>query len=128
MDSSAQDKNLPATAKRLQEARDEGQIAHSRDLGHLAVLGGGALILLALLPAAFEGLRTMLRAQLRFDHTALREPTQALQRMSEGLGQGLMVYLPLGVLTLALALVVAVASGSWGFTTKPLMPNVGKIE
>lgn len=128
MDSSAQDKNLPATAKRLQEARDEGQIAHSRDLGHLAVLGGGALILLALLPAAFEGLRTMLRAQLRFDHTALREPTQALQRMSEGLGQGLMVYLPLGVLTLALALVVAVASGSWGFTTKPLMPNFGKIN
>lgn len=128
MDSSAQDKNLPATAKRLKEARDEGQIAQSRDLGHLAVLGGGALILLALLPAAFEGLRTMLRAQLHFDHTALREPTQALQRMGEGLGQGLMVYLPLGVLTLALSLVVAVASGSWGFTTKPLMPNFGKLN
>ena len=128
MDSSAQDKNLPATAKRLQEARDEGQIAQSRDLGHLAVLGGGALILLALLPAAFEGLRTMLRAQLRFDHTALREPTQALQRLGEGFGQGLMIYLPLGVLTLALALVVAVASGSWGFTTKPLMPNFGKLN
>jgi flagellar biosynthetic protein FlhB len=128
MDSSAQDKNLPATAKRLQEARDEGQIARSRDLGHLAVLGGGALILLALLPAAFDGLRTMLRAQLRFDHTVLREPTQALQRMSEGFGQGLMIYLPLGVLTLALALVVAVASGSWGFTTKPLMPKLSKIN
>jgi len=128
MDASAQDKNLPATAKRLQQARDQGQIARSRDLGHLAVLGGGALILLALVPAAFDGLRNMLRTQLHFDQAALREPAQALQRMGDGLVQGLMVYLPLGVLTLVLSLIVAVASGSWSFTTRPLVPSLDKID
>ena len=45
MSSSAQDKNLPATAQRLKKAREEGNIANSKDLGHLAVLGGGATAL-----------------------------------------------------------------------------------
>ena len=40
MDSS-QDKNLPATARKLQKARSDGQTARSRDLSHLAILGVG---------------------------------------------------------------------------------------
>ena len=40
MESSSQDKNLPATPQRLKKARDDGQVARSKDLTHLAVLGG----------------------------------------------------------------------------------------
>lgn len=40
--SSSQDKNLPATERKLQKARSDGQAARSRDLSHLAILGMGA--------------------------------------------------------------------------------------
>ena len=46
--SSSQDKNLPATARKLQKARTDGQAARSRDLSHLAVLGMGAVSVLVL--------------------------------------------------------------------------------
>ncbi|MDI4667206.1 EscU/YscU/HrcU family type III secretion system export apparatus switch protein, partial [Xanthobacter autotrophicus] len=50
MDSSSQDKQLPATERKLQQAREEGQAARSRDLSHLAVLGMGAVSTYALAP------------------------------------------------------------------------------
>ncbi|WP_439590744.1 EscU/YscU/HrcU family type III secretion system export apparatus switch protein, partial [Hydrogenophaga sp.] len=91
MESSSQDKNLPATAQRLKKARDDGQVARSKDLSNLAVLGGGAVALLALAPMGFEQLRTALRNQLTFDHSALQQPEITLQRLVDGFSQGLML-------------------------------------
>ena len=128
MSSSAQDKNLPATAKRLKKAHDEGQIPRSKDLGNLAVLGGGALILMALLPTGFGLLLDGLQKQLRFDHTALLQPQLMIERLSGGFGHGLMVYLPLGALVIALAVFVTVASGSWVITTHPITPDITRLS
>ena len=128
MSSSAQDKNLPATAKRLKKARDEGQIPRSKDLGNLAVLGGGAVILMVLLPTGFGLLLDGLQKQLRFDHNALLQPQLMMERLSGGFGHGLMVYLPLGALVIALAVFVTVASGSWVITTHPITPDITRLS
>ena len=40
-DTSAQDKNLPASQRKLDKARAEGQVARSRDLGHFAAIASG---------------------------------------------------------------------------------------
>ena len=47
MESSSQDRNLPASQQKLDKARGDGQVARSRYLGHLAVLGTGALSIVA---------------------------------------------------------------------------------
>ena len=39
--SSAQDRNLPASPRKLEKARAEGQVVRSRDLGHFAAVAGG---------------------------------------------------------------------------------------
>ena len=128
MDSSSQDKNLPATAQRLKKARDDGQMPRSKDLSNLMVLGGGSLILLALAPTGFEKLRTTLQSQLRFDHASLQQPGQMLQRLVDGFSQGLMLYLPLGLLVLAVAIGATVAAGSYALSTKPIMPDLGRLN
>lgn len=128
MSSSAQDKNLPATAQRLKKAREDGNIARSRDLGHLAVLGGGAVVLMALLPAGFEQLLTGLRLQLRFDVQTLSQPALMSERLTGGVAQWMLLALPLGLLVLAIALGVAFASGGWALSTKPLMPDLNRIN
>ena len=56
MSDSAQEKTLPATPQRLKKARDDGQVARSKDLLNLAVLGAGSAVLMLTLPLAF-GLR-----------------------------------------------------------------------
>lgn len=66
MDSS-QDKNLPATERKLQKTRSDGQGARSRDLSHLAILGTGALMMLMGAEPLIQHLRMALAQQLAFD-------------------------------------------------------------
>lgn len=128
MESSSQDKNLPATAQRLKKARADGQVARSKDLSNLAVLGGGAVVLMALLPMGFEMLRGGLQQQLRFNHSMLQQPQLVLERLTAGFGQGLLIYLPLGLLVVAIAIVTAIASGSWALSTKPIVPDLTRLN
>lgn len=128
MESSGQDKNLPATARRLQKARDEGNVARSKDLVNLAVLGGGSLVFMALLPAGFDHLKTSLAQQLRFDQASLQHPQQMLERLGGLMAEALLIYLPLGLVMLALALGINFASGAWALTTQPLVPDLGRVS
>ena len=54
-DQNAQDRNLPASQRKLEKARDEGQVARSRDLGHFAAIAAGGAVLVALRAAAAAG-------------------------------------------------------------------------
>ncbi len=128
MDSSSQDKNLPATPQRLKKARDDGQVARSKDLSNLAVLGGGMLVLFGLAPTGFARLRDALAGQLRFDNASVRSPELMLQRLSDNAAQALIVYLPLGLLVIALAVVALIAAGSFALSTKPIEPKLSNIS
>lgn len=128
MDSSSQDKNLPATPQRLKKARDDGQVARSKDLSNLAVLGGGMLVLFSLAPTGFGRLRDAIAGQMRFDHASVLAPELMLQRLSNLAAQALIVYLPLGLLVIALAVTALVAAGSVAFSTKPIEPKLSHIS
>ncbi|WP_070400992.1 flagellar biosynthesis protein FlhB [Hydrogenophaga sp. PML113] len=128
MDSSSQDKNLPATPQRLKKARDDGQVARSKDLSNLAVLGGGMLVLFGLAPTGFARMRDTLAGQLRFDNASVRTPELMLQRLSDNAAQALIVYLPLGLLVIALAVVALIAAGSVALSTKPIEPKLSNIS
>ena len=128
MESSSQDKNLPATQQRLKKARRDGQVPSSKDLSNLAVLGGGAMVLVALLPTGFENLRMALRSHLRFDHNTLQKPEQMLELLVTAAAQGLMLALPLGLVVLAIALGAIVASGGWAPSSKPLTPDLTRLS
>jgi len=58
-DTSAQDKSLPVSERKLAKARSEGQVARSRDLGHLTAFAGGGALIVALAPSASSHLQTM---------------------------------------------------------------------
>ncbi len=128
MDSSSQDKNLPATAQRLKKAREDGNIPRSKDLSNLAVLGGGAAMLVALMPMGFEALRSTLKAQLHFNHNQLQQPTQVIEVLTGAFGNGLMIYLPLGILMLMVAVGTSFVAGSWALSVKPITPDLSHLS
>ena len=127
MDSS-QDKDLPATDRRLQQARDDGQVARSKDLSNLAVLGGGTLLLMVLAPVGLPRMLDALRAQLTFDHVSLLKGDLLTTRLSATVTSGLWVYLPLGLAVIAIAVAATVGAGGWALTTKPLLPDITKLS
>ena len=71
MAADSQDKTLPASPRKLAKAREDGQVARSRDLGHLLVVAGGGAVLVALAPKAMHWMRDLLASGLRFNADAL---------------------------------------------------------
>jgi flagellar biosynthesis protein FlhB len=127
MESSTQDRNLPATPRRLQKAREDGQVPRSRDLAHIVVLGGGLITLFLMVPWGYEQLRHSMREALAFDADTLRHPELIVRALGDGVGSGLMFFLPLGIVVAGAVIVALISAGSFALSTKPLMPQLSKI-
>lgn len=126
--SSSQDKQLPATERKLQKARSDGQAARSRDLSHLAILGMGALALLGLAPYFVEYLQRALRQQLVFDAATVQATGHMLQRLQTMAGVGVLASLAFALLTTAAVLLAAVGAGGWVFSLKPITPQFNRLN
>lgn len=127
-DQDAQDRNLPASARKLKKAREEGQVARSRDLGHFAMLGVCTLLLTATAPQASDTLRHMLSRALRFSAQDLLDSDVMLRRLSEALQAWVWVALPMGVALTLAAIVAGVACGGLLWTLKPIGPKFDKLN
>jgi flagellar biosynthetic protein FlhB len=127
-DEGAQDRQLPASERKIRKAREEGQVARSRDLGHLAALavGGGALVAFA--HSLADQLRQLLAQGLRFDAHALSSPALMLERLYELGLQFLLVVLPLGLLMVLVAVAAALGGGGWNFAMKALKPDFTRFN
>jgi flagellar biosynthesis protein FlhB len=123
-----QDRNLPATHRRLAKAREDGQVARSRDLGHALPLAVGAVLLMVFAPQATRAAGELLADGLRFDASAIATPQAMLQTLGEQSHRLLLVLVPLGVLITAVAIVAAVLAGGWNFSWKPLAPTFAKLN
>ena len=126
--SSSQDKNLPATERKLQKARSDGQAARSRDLSHLAILGTGALVLLVLAPWFVEYLQRALRQQLVFNAATVQMPGEMLSRLRTMAGVGLLASAAFALLTSGAALLSAIGAGGWIFSLKPITPQFNRLN
>ncbi|HJV61216.1 MAG TPA: flagellar biosynthesis protein FlhB [Albitalea sp.] len=122
------DRNLPASQRKLQKAREEGQVARSRDLGHFGAIAAGGAVLVALAPQLTAWLQQLLADALRFDHAASTRPELMLERLGS-MGQALLwVLLPLGAVMALVAVAAGVLIGGWNWTLKPLVPKFDKLN
>lgn len=128
MESSSQDRNLPASERKLKQARDDGQVTRSRDLSHLAVLGVGALCLMALAPIMFDQLKLALSQQLAFNAQSVAQPAAMLTRLQDMVGLGLLGCVIFAAVIMTAAVLSTVATGGWVASLKPLMPDFSRLN
>lgn len=124
----AQDRQLPASERKIRKARAEGQVARSRDLGHVAALGAGTALVIALAPRGVAWMQDLLAGGLTFDATALAQGSAMTERLAMLGLQMLVVVVPLGVAIALLAIAAGVLAGGWNFTWEPLTPKFEKIS
>lgn len=128
MESGSQDRNLPASERKLKKARDDGQVSRSQDLTHLALLGTGCFALLTLSPYMFEHLQLTLQQQLRFDATAIRFPSGVFERLQDATLVGLAASGVFGIVVGLAVILASIAAGGWVLSLKPLMPDFSRIN
>ncbi|MBI3101650.1 MAG: EscU/YscU/HrcU family type III secretion system export apparatus switch protein [Burkholderiales bacterium] len=125
---SSQERNLPATERKLQKARTDGQAARSRDLSHLAILGTGALVMLSLSPLLLDHLLRGMGQQLVFDAATVQSPASMLNRLQHMAAVGLVASSVFALLTGGAALLSAVLAGGWVFSAKPITPQFNRLN
>lgn len=122
------EKTESPSQRRLDKAREDGDVARSRELSTFAVLMAGGAGLWLMGSSLSKSLIKMLREGLTLDTNLAFHSELLLPRLYELSVAALLSFLPF----LGLLLIVAVFSplllNGWLFSMKPLEPNFGKLN
>jgi flagellar biosynthetic protein FlhB len=122
------EKTESATPRRLQKAREEGQIARSRELSTFALLAAGFYGVWGMSGSIGEHLQNMLRASLTFDHASSFETGRMLIGAGAASREGFYALLPILAFTGLAALLAPMALGGWQLSAKGLEPKFSRLN
>ena len=125
---SSQERTLEPSARRLEEARREGQVPRSRHLAHLLMLGGAALALFLLADPLLADLREMLARGLAFDAATVRDPSHMSARLGQLVAHGLLAVAPVLLILLAAAFAAPLVVGGWLFSPQLATPRFDRLS
>lgn len=122
------EKTEEPTGRRLEQAREQGQVPQSRELGTFLVLIVGAASLWSSAGWLVERALLMGRQGFAIDAQTAREPAQMLIRLGSAATDALLTIAPiLGALLLA-ALLSPFFLNAWIFSTQKLTPDFGRLN
>jgi flagellar biosynthetic protein FlhB len=127
-DTEQQEKRLPPTERRLQEAREEGRVPRSRHLASFLMLGGAMGAMIAFAPHMIQESLRLFGDGLQFAAKDAHDPAALSRRFLGATMQGLWLAAPIGVLLMALGIAAPLATGGWVFTAKPLTPDFSRLD
>jgi flagellar biosynthesis protein FlhB len=124
----SQDRTHPASQRKLDKARKDGNVARSQDFGHFAAVAAGGAALVAMAPQITGWLKDALAQALRFNLQSLNSPQFMFERLSELTLKLLWVVLPLGFLMVAVGVAGSFLIGGWNFSFKAVAPKASKLN
>ncbi|WP_163575586.1 flagellar biosynthesis protein FlhB [Halomonas faecis] len=127
-ESSDQEKTEEPTPRRLEKAREEGQVARSRELTTFLMLLGGVVGMWSMGGLLYDQLGTVMEQAFLFERRQAFDTGPMLAKVLE-LGQRTLVaMLPLFLLLALIALVAPALLGGWLISAKSLKPQLGKLN
>jgi len=123
-----QERTESATPKRLEEARQKGQIPRSRDLSAAAVVMTGGVALSSLGSQIGGDLYSLMRRGLTLTREQMLDSNQLVPSLANAAMDGLSACLPILGLLLLAALLAPLVLGGWSFSTEALMPQFSRLN
>lgn len=122
------EKTEEPTGRRIEQAREQGQVPHSRELGTFLVLisAGSAFWMMG----SWFAQRSMMLAKKGFSPEIrhLQEPGMMLPRLAELAGDALLAFMPLFALLLLAAILPPFFLNAWVFAPKAIMPDFKRLD
>jgi flagellar biosynthetic protein FlhB len=122
------ERELPASQKRLDEARERGQVPRSRELTTAALLLAGASAVLMYGPGMFHDSAEFLQNGLTLTRASAFDAHVAMEQAGQLVVHGMKIALPVLLGLFAIAAFSQLAIGGWLFTTEPLMPDFNRLN
>jgi flagellar biosynthetic protein FlhB len=114
--------------RRLQEARERGQLPRSRELTNFATMIGGSAALVAIGGTVAAHLSQMMRRSLTIDANSLRTTDSMTASLGEAGAGAVTALLPVFGALICMVLLASVALGGWNFSTKALAPDFSRLS
>lgn len=122
------EKTEEPSARRLQQARERGQVPRSRELVNFATMIGGSATLVAIGSTLCGRLAYIMRNSLTVDAERLRNLDSMSASLSEAGVGALVALLPIfGTLT-GLVLLASVVLGGWNFSPAAMTPDFTRMS
>jgi len=122
------EKTEAATPRRLEKAREEGQVARSRELNTFLLLACGVAMLWLTGAYLYRSLNGVVRSGLWFDPRIARDTGVMTAAAAESAFQAVAGLLPLFGALVAVAVLSSVALGGLVFTAKALEPKFERLN
>ncbi|MDS4016182.1 MAG: flagellar biosynthesis protein FlhB [Candidatus Accumulibacter sp.] len=118
----------PASARRLEQAREEGQVPRSHEVGAFLVLIVAAALFWFIGPWLVLRVSDMFRRGLQVDQGMAREPQQMMIRLAELSADAVLTFSPLLMALILGALLSPFLVGRWNFSPKALQPDLFRLD
>lgn len=122
------EKTEPASAKRLEQAREDGDVPRSRELATFTVLMTAGAGLWMYGGSVVRSLNAIMVSGLSLDREQIFNADVLIRRVGMDIGSVLLTCLPLALGVMVVALASPLLIGGWLFSAKSFMPNFGKLN
>ncbi|MBS1170806.1 MAG: flhB [Burkholderiaceae bacterium] len=122
------EKTESPSPRRLEKAREEGNVPRSRELATCTILLAGGAGMWVMGDGLMLKIRHMLSSSLAFERSAAFDMPLLLTRIIAQVGDLALAFAPLAILLLVVALATPMLIGGWLFSTNALMPDFGKLN
>jgi flagellar biosynthetic protein FlhB len=125
--SSAEQTEEP-TARKLRNARDEGQVARSVELPAAAVTIGAILVLFFMGGYWIKQMAEIFASGFKFDRKSLDNPDLMVTAFAHQLGEAFLLIVPVLLVTAVMAILSSGATGGYLFSLKSTLPKFSKLS
>lgn len=127
-DDSDAERTEPASPRRLEKAREEGDVPRSREIATFTVLITSGALLWAFGGGLVGRLGAMLQSGLTLDREQVYNPDVLLERIFDDVLSVMLACLPIAAAIMLVALVSPLLIGGFLFSSKAFMPNFMKLN
>jgi len=125
---SAQEKTEEATPRRVEKAREEGQIPRSRDLTTSAVLISGLIGLISFGGYAANRLLAILQFNFALSREKIFDTQSMFAQLAASFFDALLALIPLFAVLVVAAIAGPIALGGFLFSSKSIMPKFSRMD
>ncbi len=118
----------PASGRKIQKAREQGNVPRSRELGTFAVLMASGAVVALLGSFLMDSMRRLMHNSLDFGRADINDVSMMGRNLSEAGYDALLVVAPIAIVTVVAAVVASVMVSGWNFTTQSLQADLGKLN
>jgi flagellar biosynthesis protein FlhB len=116
------------SARRLQQARERGQVPRSRELTNFATMIGGSATLIAVGGATIGRLSQIMHSSLAIDPERLRGTDSMTASLGEAATGAVVTLLPIFGALIGLVLLASVVLGGWNFSPAAMAPDFARMS